>query len=86
MTREDWLGALAVFLLVFCSTFPIVIPFLFFSTAQVALRVSNVIAIVMLFSVGYRLGQHGGYPPWRTGFSMVLLGVALVAIAIALGG
>ena len=36
-------------LLVFFSTFPVVIPFLLFSTAQVALRVSNLIAIVMLF-------------------------------------
>ena len=86
LTREDWLGALGVFLLVFCSTFPVVIPFLVFSTAQVALRVSNLVAIVMLFFLGYWLGQHGGYPPWATGFSMVLLGVVLVAIAIALGG
>ncbi len=86
LTREDWLGALAVFLLVFCSTFPVVIPFLVFSTAQIALRVSNLIALVMLFCLGYWLGQHGGYPPWHTGLSMVLLGVVLVAIAIALGG
>ncbi len=86
LTREDWLGAVAVFLLVFCSTFPVVIPFLLFSTAQVALRVSNLIAIVMLFCLGYWLGQHGGYPPWQTGLSMVLLGLVLVGIAIALGG
>ena len=75
-----------MFLLVFCSTFPVVIPFLVFSTAQVALRVSNLIALVMLFCLGYWLGQHGGYPPWQTGLSMVLLGVVLVGIAIALGG
>lgn len=86
LTRDDWLGAVAVFLLVFCSTFPVVIPFLVFSTAQVALRVSNLIAIVMLFFLGYWLGQHGGYPPWHSGLSMVLLGVVLVGIAIALGG
>ena len=65
LTREDWLGAVAVFLLVFFSTFPVVIPFLLFSTAQVALRVSNLIALVMLFCLGYWLGQHGGYPPWH---------------------
>jgi hypothetical protein len=85
-TREDWLGAGAVFLLVFLSTFPVVIPFIVFSRVQLALRVSNLIAIVMLFFLGYWLGQHGGYHPWRTGFSMVLLGVVLVGIAIALGG
>ena len=32
------------------------------------------------------VGQHGGYHPWRTGLSMVVLGVVLVAVAIALGG
>jgi VIT family protein len=86
VTREDWLGALAVFLLVFLSTFPVVIPFLLFRQAHVALRVSNLIAIVMLFCLGYWLGQHGGYHPRRTGYSLVFLGLVLVAIAIALGG
>jgi hypothetical protein len=32
------------------------------------------------------LGDHGGYNKWRAGSSMVLLGLVLVAIAIALGG
>jgi VIT1/CCC1 family predicted Fe2+/Mn2+ transporter len=86
LTRRDWLGAVAVFLLVFLSTFPVVIPFLVFDRVQLALRVSNLIAIVMLFCIGYWLGRHGGYHPWRTGLSMVALGVVLVAIAIALGG
>jgi VIT family len=86
LTRRDWLGALAVFLLVFLSTFPVVIPFLVFTEVRLALRVSNLIAIVMLFCLGYWLGQHGGYRPWRTGLSVVALGVVLVAIAIALGG
>jgi VIT1/CCC1 family predicted Fe2+/Mn2+ transporter len=86
VTREDWLGAAAVFLLVVLSTFPVVIPFLLFSTAQVALRVSNLVAIVMLFFLGYWLAQHSGHRPWLTGASMVLLGVVLVGIAIVLGG
>ena len=86
LTRGDALGAVAVFLLVFLSTFPIVIPFVVFDRVQLALRVSNLIAIVMLFCLGYWLGQHGGYRPLRTGSSMVLLGLALVGIAIALGG
>jgi hypothetical protein len=40
---------------------------------------------VMLFCLGYWLGQHGGYHPGRTS-STVLLGLVLVGIAIALGG
>jgi hypothetical protein len=86
LTREDWLGAIGVFLLVVLSTFPVVIPFLVFSRVHLALRVSNLVAIVMLFCLGYWLGDHAGYHPWRTGLSMVVLGVVLVGIAIALGG
>jgi hypothetical protein len=40
----------------------------------------------MLFLVGFLLARHGGYRPVLTGAIMVLLGVALVSIAIALGG
>jgi len=86
ITREDWLRALGVFLLVFLSTLPVVIPFFVVRDAQVATRLSNAIAIVMLFGCGYWLAAHAGYSPWRAGLSMVLLGVFLVAIAIALGG
>jgi VIT1/CCC1 family predicted Fe2+/Mn2+ transporter len=84
--RDDWLGALGVFLLVFLSTFPVVIPFLFAHDAPRALRVSNGIAIVMLFLTGYSFGRAVGYRPWRMGISMVVIGSMLVAMTIALGG
>jgi VIT1/CCC1 family predicted Fe2+/Mn2+ transporter len=86
LVREDWIRACGIFLLVFLSTFPVVIPFIFIHEVQRALRASNAVAIVMLFASGYILARHGGYRPVLTGMSMVLLGVALVAIAIALGG
>jgi hypothetical protein len=86
LDREDWLGALGVFLLVFLSTFPLVVPFLLFDRVHLALRVSNAIAIVMLFGIGYWLAQHSGHRPWRMASAMVCLGLVLVGIAIALGG
>ena len=86
LEREDWLRAVAVFLLVFLSTFPVVIPFMFISDVNLALRTSNLVAIVMLFAAGYTLARYGGYRPLLTGGSMVLLGVTLVGLAIALGG
>ena len=86
LTRKDWLGALAVFLLVFLSTFPVVIPFLLFSNVHLAIRVSNLVALVMMFVAGHWLARHGGYHPLGTGLGVVLLGVLLVGIAIALGG
>ena len=51
-----------------------------------ALRVSNAIAIVMLFLTGYAYGRMTGWHPWLVGISMVFLGSALVALTMALGG
>jgi VIT1/CCC1 family predicted Fe2+/Mn2+ transporter len=86
LDKKDWLGAIAIFLMVFSSTFPVIIPFLFIESAPLALRLSNGIAIVMLFLMGCSLGRYTGDPPWRAGFRMVILGIILVGITIALGG
>jgi VIT1/CCC1 family predicted Fe2+/Mn2+ transporter len=87
VTRADIRGACAVFLLVFLSTFPIVVPFLFAGCGVgFALRVSNGIAIAILYVVGSRLGRYIGCNSARMGVSLVLVGAALVALAMALGG
>jgi VIT1/CCC1 family predicted Fe2+/Mn2+ transporter len=86
LTKDDWLGALGVCLLVFLCTFPVVIPFILLTDPHTALRVSNAVAIAMLFMCGYAFGRHSGVHPWAMGLSMVAFGVALVAVAIALGG
>ncbi len=84
---SEWLGALGVFLWVFLITFPVAAPFIFLQQdAQRALRISNGIAVVLLFVMGYEFGRYSGLRPWLTGFVMVLLGAALVAATIALGG
>ena len=86
LVRDDFVGALGVFLLVFLSTFPVAIPFLFVDNAIRALRISNAITITMLFLLGQALGRYMGGRPWLTGLAMVAIGVVLVAITIALGG
>jgi hypothetical protein len=83
--RTDYLGAVGVFLLVFLCTLPVVLPFVFLRDAIIATRISNAIAIVLLFLSGYAFGRHSGRP-WRIGFLMVAVGLSLVAIALALGG
>lgn len=85
-TREDWRGALGVFLLVFLSTFPVVVPFIFFQEPQRALRISNAVAVVMLFFAGHALGKYARVRATRLGLIMVALGVVLVGVTIALGG
>lgn len=86
LTGENWRGALGVFLLVFLSTFPVVLPFLFIHEAHLALRVSNGVAIALLYASGHMLARHAGLRSVVTGLAMVGIGSALVSLAIALGG
>jgi len=86
LRMEDWLGAVGVFLLVFLSTFPVAMPFVVMQNSLIALRVSNAIAVVMLFALGYAYGRCAGHHPWVAGVSMVVLGVILVGMTMALGG
>jgi VIT family len=84
--NDEWLGALGVFLLVFLSTFPVVIPFLLMKDAWLALRLSNTVAIAMLFLTGYAFGRITGRHPWVVGASMVIVGTVLAGLTMALGG
>jgi VIT family len=86
LTKDDALGAVGVCLLVFLSTFPPVIPFLVWGDVQIALRISNAVAITMLFACGYAYARGTGLRPWTTGLMMVAIGIAMVAVAVALGG
>lgn len=83
---EDWHGALGVFFLVFFTTFPVVLPFIFMSNSREALRISNLIAVVMLFGAGFAFGRIIGRSPWLAGIGFVFLGSTLVGLTIALGG
>jgi len=83
---NDIKAALGVFLLVVVATFPVVVPFMFFEKAAVAVRASNAVAVVMLFVAGWLLARHAGGTPWRGGLAMAVTGVALIAAIMALGG
>jgi VIT1/CCC1 family predicted Fe2+/Mn2+ transporter len=86
LTARDGAKPVAVCLLVFMSTFPVAVPFLLVSDTRLALRFSNAIAVAMLFLCGFALGRRIGLSPWTVGGSMVGVGVALVGVAIVLGG
>ena len=62
LTGDDWLGAVGVLGLVFFSTLPVVLPFVLISGLTLALRVSNLVAIGMLFVTGYIFGRSTGTP------------------------
>lgn len=86
LSFRDYVGALGVFLLVFLSTFPVALPFIFIHDAALAIHVSNAIAIAMLFLLGVAFGRHAGRSPLGFGVAMVIVGLAMVCVAIALGG
>jgi VIT1/CCC1 family predicted Fe2+/Mn2+ transporter len=86
LTFKDYKRGLGIFILVFLSTFPVVIPFIFIGNLQIALRISNAIAIVIMFFCGWIWGKHAGRNPFVMGALMSLLGAILVLITILLGG
>jgi hypothetical protein len=81
------LEALGVFLIVVFATFPVVVPFLVVDRVTVAMHVSQVVTLVMLFLAGAGLGRYARFrKPWATGLAMAVFGAVLIAAVKALGG
>jgi hypothetical protein len=86
LTRDDVAGAIGVFCVALAASLPAVLPLLLFDQPRLALRVSNLLVVVLLFIVGYHWARYVDANPWTAGFGLMNLGLALVAIAILLGG
>jgi len=84
---RDFLEAIVVFALVVVATFPVVAPFFLIEEVALAMRVSQGLALAMLFAAGVALGKYGGHErPLVAGIAMGVLGAVLVAAVKALGG
>lgn len=83
---QDLKAAAAIVVLVSLTALPGVLPFLVLDDVYLALRLANLLQIALLFLVGFRWAVHSGANPWWAGFLIVALGVALVAVAVAMGG
>lgn len=83
---SDFKTAFGIFLLVFLSTLPVALPFMFIHEPQLALRISNLVAIVLMFFCGWFLAGFGGYNKWLMATGLTLLGTVLVGLTILLGG
>jgi len=86
ITGTDLLAGVQIFMLVFLCTFPVAIPFGIFDNLEVAMRASNGVALFLLFIGGFLLAKYAGFRPGITAMLYTLIGVALVALTIALGG
>ena len=84
--KDEVLGAITTAWLVFASSIPAVLPFIFIDDRFIALRTSNALLLCALFAVGYRWAQMTNSRPWVVGGSLLLTGLIMVLIAIPLGG
>jgi len=83
---QDIRNAILIFLLTFFSTFPVTLPFLFLKDIIVSMRISNIIALILLYAAGFLLGKRISKRPVIIGFGFMVIGSILVGITIALGG
>jgi hypothetical protein len=86
LNLKDFMIAGQIFLLVFISTLPVALPFFLLQDVALAMRVSNLTALILLFLAGYSLAKYSGLRPWLTAFAYVAIGVFLVVLTIFLGG
>ena len=84
--RDDMMGAVAVFFLTLSATIPAILPLLIIDHPWLALRVSNGLVVGSLFFVGYHWAKYTDANPWLAGFGLTALGMALVVVAIIIGG
>lgn len=86
LLASDFRAAAGVFVLVFTSTFPVVLPFMFFDELHMAMRVSSLIAITMMFLCGFGWARYAGVNAWLSGLAMMVLGIIVTSAVILLGG
>ena len=86
LQRSDLKAAFAVFLMVTGATWPPILPFMLFDHVPLAMRVSNAVAVCMLFVIGLFLDRemkNGGHV---MRWVIPVIGTAMVVVTIALGG
>ncbi|KDP85539.1 membrane protein [Cupriavidus sp. SK-3] len=86
LNLADLLASVRIFCIVVLTTFPVALPFVLLADVRLALLISRVLTLAMLFIAGWALGRYAGMGSWATGLGMTAGGAALTAAVIALGG
>ncbi len=86
VTRQDILGGVFCFAVTFLTTLPVLVPFYFINEMDPAVRLSNAIALTMLFVTGIEYARYTNKSPLKTGVAVLLLGGVVVIVTILLGG
>jgi len=83
LVLDDFMGAIEVFCIALVAA---VLPLLLIDHPWLALRISNLLVVGLLFVTGYHWAKYVDASRWIAGLGLMGLGLALVAIAILLGG
>jgi VIT1/CCC1 family predicted Fe2+/Mn2+ transporter len=87
LTRDDLYGGLGCVLIAVLSVLPSLLSLVLLRDHYwIALRVSNLISVGVLFYTGYQWGRYSGSGPIKTGLLLASIGLLLAGIAIPLGG
>lgn len=86
ITKKDLLVVLVTFFLVVSTAIPLLIPFIIFDDLILAIRISFVIGLGMLFFIGYMWGKYASRNKIRSGIAMMIIGSIVVGLTMVLGG
>jgi VIT1/CCC1 family predicted Fe2+/Mn2+ transporter len=86
LVLDDVMGAVGVFCIALAASLPAVLPLLLIDRPWLALRISNLLVVGLLFVVGYHWAKYVDASPWAAGLGLMGLGLALVTVPILLGG
>lgn len=85
--RDDLIGALWIFITVFVTLFPVLIPFIVLPGEPIlALNISNLIALAMMFIIGVEWGGYAGIRRLGPGIGFLIIGTIITLITLYLGG
>lgn len=87
LQREDVVGAVAVVVLSVVAVLPSLLPLLLLpDNTALAIRVSSVISILVVFAAGFSWGIHTDNNPWKIGLILSFMCLSMVLVAVLLGG
>ncbi len=87
LKREDVIGAVATVLLYVVAVLPSLLPLLILpNDTMMAIHISSVVSFLVIFATGYVWGIHTDTNPWKIGFLLSSVCLAMVLVAKLLGG
>ena len=86
LRRDDLIAALLIAVLVSAAAVPGIAALLLIADVQAALAIANFVQIGLLFLMGYGWAHYTGARPWHAGLVISLVSLALILVAVVLGG